>query len=109
MDRVDIISMLARADRDRVLFLQHHLLEVLTGLPAGSAPGVRPRAEYAAQRSLASRVEAKAAELPYRLNRVFVRDHRRDHRRDSWIEAMWTLAGQTLAPFSLDVLHAPGP
>lgn len=39
---------------------------------------------------------------PYRLQSIFVRDHF----RSVWIEAEWTLAKQTLAPFSLDVLRA---
>ncbi|MDB2197163.1 Mu transposase C-terminal domain-containing protein [Mycobacteroides abscessus] len=39
---------------------------------------------------------------PYRLQAVYVRDHHRGR----WIEAQWTLAKQTLAPFSLDVLRA---
>lgn len=39
---------------------------------------------------------------PYRLQSIFVRDHR----RGAWIEARWTMAGQSLAPFSLDVLNA---
>jgi len=39
---------------------------------------------------------------PYRLQSIFVRDHF----RGEWIEAEWTLAKQTLAPFSLDVLRA---
>ncbi|WP_024445230.1 Mu transposase C-terminal domain-containing protein [Mycolicibacterium iranicum] len=39
---------------------------------------------------------------PYRLQSIFVRDHF----RGVWIEAEWTLAKQTLAPFSLDVLRA---
>ena len=39
---------------------------------------------------------------PYRLNRI----HVRDHHAGRWIEAPWTLAQQTLAPFSIDVLHA---
>jgi hypothetical protein len=39
---------------------------------------------------------------PYRLQSIFVRDHR--NRR--WIEAEWSLARQALAPFSLDVLRA---
>jgi hypothetical protein len=39
---------------------------------------------------------------PYRLQSIFVRDHF----RGAWIEAEWTLAKQTLAPFSLDVLRA---
>jgi putative transposase len=39
---------------------------------------------------------------PYRLQSVFVRDHR----QGKWIEAEWTLARRTLAPFSLDVLRA---
>jgi putative transposase len=30
----------------------------------------------------------------------------RDHTRGMWIEAEWSLAKQTLAPFSLDVLRA---
>ncbi len=39
---------------------------------------------------------------PYRLQSIYVRDHRKGR----WIEAQWTLAAQTLAPFSLDVLSA---
>ncbi|MGY1640746.1 Mu transposase C-terminal domain-containing protein [Geodermatophilus sp. SYSU D00703] len=39
---------------------------------------------------------------PYRLQSIYVRDHRRGR----WIEAEWTLARQTLAPFSFDVLRA---
>ncbi|MDV3245715.1 Mu transposase C-terminal domain-containing protein [Mycobacterium avium subsp. hominissuis] len=39
---------------------------------------------------------------PYRLQSVFVRDHRQGR----WIEAEWTLARRALAPFSLDVLRA---
>lgn len=39
---------------------------------------------------------------PYRLQSIFVRDHT----RGVWIEAEWSLAKQTLAPFSLDVLRA---
>lgn len=39
---------------------------------------------------------------PYRINRIFLRDHR----SNNWIEAAWTLEAQTMAPFSLDVLHA---
>lgn len=39
---------------------------------------------------------------PYRLQSIFVRDHT----RGVWIEAEWSLAKRTLAPFSLDVLHA---
>lgn len=39
---------------------------------------------------------------PYRMNRVYLRDHE----AGSWIEAPWTLAGQTQAPFSIDVLRA---
>lgn len=39
---------------------------------------------------------------PYRLQSIFVRDHK----RGKWIEAEWTLAKQALAPFSLDVLRA---
>ena len=39
---------------------------------------------------------------PYRLQSIFVRDHT----RGVWIEAEWSLAKRTLAPFSLDVLRA---
>jgi putative transposase len=39
---------------------------------------------------------------PYRLQSVFLRDHRQGR----WIEAEWTLARRALAPFSLDVLRA---
>ncbi len=39
---------------------------------------------------------------PYRLQSIFVRDHT----RGLWIEAEWSLAKRTLAPFSLDVLRA---
>jgi putative transposase len=39
---------------------------------------------------------------PYRLQSIFVRDHT----RRVWIEAEWSLAKRTLAPFSLDVLRA---
>jgi putative transposase len=39
---------------------------------------------------------------PYRLQSIFVRDHT----RGGWIEAEWSLAKRTLAPFSLDVLRA---
>ncbi|MGV0594960.1 Mu transposase C-terminal domain-containing protein [Mycolicibacterium porcinum] len=39
---------------------------------------------------------------PYRMNTIFVRDHRRGR----WIHADWTMTKQTLAPFSLDVLNA---
>jgi hypothetical protein len=39
---------------------------------------------------------------PYRLQSVFVRDHK----EGTWIEAEWTLARRALAPFSLDVLRA---
>jgi len=39
---------------------------------------------------------------PYRLQSIFVRDHT----RGVWIDAEWSLAKRTLAPFSLDVLHA---
>lgn len=37
---------------------------------------------------------------PYRVNVIYVRDHH----RGTWIEAPWTLADRTSAPFSLDVL-----
>jgi putative transposase len=39
---------------------------------------------------------------PYRMNTIFVRDHKRGR----WIHADWMLAKQALAPFSLDVLNA---
>lgn len=39
---------------------------------------------------------------PYRLQSIFVRDNF----RGEWIEAEWSLAKQSLAPFSLDVLRA---
>jgi putative transposase len=39
---------------------------------------------------------------PYRMNSIFVRDHKRGR----WIHADWMLAKQALAPFSLDVLTA---
>jgi hypothetical protein len=39
---------------------------------------------------------------PYRLQSVFLRDHRQGR----WIEAEWTLSRRALAPFSLDVLRA---
>ncbi|SKU05398.1 integrase family protein [Mycobacteroides abscessus subsp. massiliense] len=39
---------------------------------------------------------------PYRLQSIFVRDHF----RGEWIEAEWSLAKQSLSPFSLDVLRA---
>ncbi|MFI7529688.1 Mu transposase C-terminal domain-containing protein [Nocardia salmonicida] len=39
---------------------------------------------------------------PYRMQSIYVRDHH----RGCWIEAEWTLAKRTLAPFSRDVLAA---
>ncbi|GAT02584.1 integrase family protein [Mycolicibacterium fortuitum subsp. acetamidolyticum] len=39
---------------------------------------------------------------PYRLQSIYVHDHF----RGEWIEAEWSLAKQSLAPFSLDVLRA---
>jgi transposase InsO family protein len=39
---------------------------------------------------------------PYRLQSIFVRDHR----KGAWIEAEWTLARQLAGPFSIDVLAA---
>jgi putative transposase len=39
---------------------------------------------------------------PYRLQSVFLRDHRQGR----WIETEWTLSRRALAPFSLDVLRA---
>jgi hypothetical protein len=43
---------------------ESHIIEVLTGLPPGAAPGARPSTRYdPAARSLSDREEAKAAEL----------------------------------------------
>ncbi|RIR87692.1 Mu transposase C-terminal domain-containing protein [Mycobacteroides abscessus] len=39
---------------------------------------------------------------PFRMQSIYLRDHREGR----WIEAEWSLAKQTLAPFSLDMLRA---
>lgn len=39
---------------------------------------------------------------PFRMQSIYVRDHKQGR----WIEAEWSLARQTLAPFSLDTLRA---
>ena len=63
LDRVDLVSMLSEADQERVAFLHHHIVEVLTGLPPHPSPDAQPRPEYSSNRKLKPRVERKASEL----------------------------------------------
>jgi hypothetical protein len=52
------------ASRERALWWESHILEVLTGLPADAAPDVRPRPGFdPVSHSLAEREQAKAREL----------------------------------------------
>jgi hypothetical protein len=54
----------AEAAVEKAAWWERHLVEVLTGLPPGAAPGERPRTGYdPAVFSLAQREQAKAAEL----------------------------------------------
>ena len=49
---------------ERARFLESHILEVLTGLPAGAAAGQEPRPDFdPGRRTLSERDAAKAAEL----------------------------------------------
>ncbi|RYY16307.1 MAG: integrase, partial [Alphaproteobacteria bacterium] len=63
LDRVDLLDMLPAQTRSRALFLQRHIVEVLTGTPPDAPEASRPRAEFSPAESLRSRVEAKAREL----------------------------------------------
>lgn len=63
LEQIRALEMLPAGRREKALFLQQHLQEVLTGLPPGTPPDVLPRAEYRADKKLAQRVEAKRVEL----------------------------------------------
>lgn len=55
---------LSRQAQERALFLEHHITEVLDGIPAGSPPLTTPRPGYdPASTSLAQRERTKIAEL----------------------------------------------
>ncbi|MFD5977497.1 hypothetical protein [Streptomyces bacillaris] len=49
--------------REKALWWEGHILEVLHGLPPGAEPGTSPRPGYGPDRSLTARQRAKAAEL----------------------------------------------
>lgn len=49
--------------REKALWWEGHILEVLRGLPLSAEPGTSPRPEYGPDRSLTARQRAKAAEL----------------------------------------------
>ncbi|ARP69148.1 integrase [Streptomyces pluripotens] len=66
----------------RALWWQHHLIEILTGLPPDAPAGALPRPEYdPARRSLAERERAKAAELASRGEEVSARTVKRKRQR----------------------------
>lgn len=66
VDTAAMLEILPQAERDRVVALRAHLLELTTGYrsgdPATGGPG-EPRAEYALSASVEERVTAKATEL----------------------------------------------
>ncbi len=66
VDTAAMLEILPQAERDRVVALRAHLLELTTGYrsgdPATAGPG-EPRAEYALSISVEERVTAKATEL----------------------------------------------
>ena len=63
LEQIRALETLPAGPREKALFLQQHLQEVMTGLPPGTPPDVLPRAEYRADKTLAQRVEAKRIEL----------------------------------------------
>ncbi|WP_432171232.1 Mu transposase C-terminal domain-containing protein [Streptomyces sp. 1222.5] len=58
-----LLETFPKAVREKALWWEGHILEVLHGLPPGAEPGTSPRPEYGPDRSLTARQRAKAAEL----------------------------------------------
>ncbi|MFJ3594885.1 Mu transposase C-terminal domain-containing protein [Streptomyces sp. NPDC090231] len=58
-----LLETLPQEARQKALWWEGHILEVLHGLPPGAGPGAEPRPEYGPGRSLTVRERAKAAEL----------------------------------------------
>ncbi|WP_443051423.1 Mu transposase C-terminal domain-containing protein [Streptomyces sp. JV184] len=58
-----LLETLPEQARQKALWWEGHILEVLHGLAPGAVPGTEPRPEYGPSRSLTARERAKAAEL----------------------------------------------
>ncbi|WP_435885779.1 Mu transposase C-terminal domain-containing protein [Streptomyces erythrochromogenes] len=58
-----LLETLPEQARQKALWWEGHILEVLHGLPPGAGPDAEPRPEYGPGRSLTVRERAKAAEL----------------------------------------------
>ncbi|MFD9865036.1 integrase [Streptomyces alboflavus] len=77
-----LLDHLPKEAANRALWWQHHLIEILTGLPPDAPAGALPRPEYDPARwSLAERERAKAAELAARGEDVSARTIKRKRQR----------------------------